>query len=159
ADAEVVEPALPLLQLAPVGHAEADMVQTGPQLAERLGALGIRMRVDTEQRSAVQHPHHVVEQAGVLVEHGLGIEEPLVPGGAAPQISDGHRHMCDTRKRSHGYPFRRSRSLPITFPPALLTRPGSRATLRSRQPRSGHSSGTARRLSRRWKGGRVVALL
>src|SRR5439155_224847 len=76
-DAELVEAALPFLERGPVGDAEADVVQPRAQLTEGVAALGLRMRVDAEERPAVEDPDDVVEQTGVLVEVGLGVEELL----------------------------------------------------------------------------------
>src|SRR5688500_20165750 len=117
-NAQVVEPGLPLLELAPAGYAETDVVEAGAQLAERLVALRVRMLVDPEEASAVEYPHDVVEQAGVLVEHRLRVKESLVPRPAGAEVVDRHRHMSNPRK-PHQAP-------PLGLEPRRLLGPTSR---------------------------------
>src|SRR5205823_11946878 len=81
------------------------MVEPGSELAEGVAALGLRVLVDPEQRGATEQPDDVVERAGVLVEHGLGVEETLIPSGAASEVAHGDSDVGNAGKRSHRASF------------------------------------------------------
>ncbi len=101
-DAELVEPACPLLELSAVGTAEGDVVEADPELAEPLVGRGRRMLVQTDQHAIADQVHGVVEVGiGVLVQHWLGAEERFVPGNADGQVADGERNVGDGRKGGH----------------------------------------------------------
>src|SRR5207302_2120292 len=135
ADAELVEPALPALQLRAVGAPEGDVVEARAQLVERLRARRRRVEMDAEQRPA-HHPDDVMERSGVLVEHGVGIEEALIPGAAAAQIADSHGNMADRGERGHGLLLHgRPRESTMRGWPSPCSSPASRpATSSPRSP-------------------------
>ena len=100
-DAELVEPALPLLELTPVGYAERDVIEAGPVLTELRVLVRRRMRVETEETATFQHVDHVIEIAGILIEYGIRIQEPAVRLPAPIEVADGYGHMRDAGERSH----------------------------------------------------------
>ena len=81
-----VQVTFPLLEFRPVGAAEGQMVQAGATLVERFRALQVRELVDADERPS-RAPDDVVERTGVLVDHWVGAEQPLVPGAAAPEVA------------------------------------------------------------------------
>src|SRR5215216_69843 len=105
-DAQLVQPAGPLLQLGPVGAAEGDVVQADPELAE--APLGRRrpVLVQAEQGVVAEQVHGVVEVGvGVLVQHRLGLQQRLVPGDADRQVADAEGDVGEGRKVGHGPPW------------------------------------------------------
>jgi hypothetical protein len=111
-DAELVETGFPLLELASVGTAEADMVQSGTELVEQLARVGRAVRVQRQEDAAwrreddvVESPVMTVERGNRLVEDGFGAQQALVPL-AFPvttgwiRVPDGRRSPPAGRRRS-----------------------------------------------------------
>ncbi len=94
-DRELVEPLLPPLELRSIGTGKGHMVQPRSQFARRLGRLGVRVLVEAEESPVAQKPDDVVERPRILVEDGLGIKEPAVPGDAALQVAYGQSDVSD----------------------------------------------------------------
>ena len=95
-DAELVESTGPLLELGAVGATERDVVEPDSELAEPLGGRGLLVLVQPEERAVADQVHGVVEvRVGVLVDHGLGVEERLVPRDADREIADGEGDVVE----------------------------------------------------------------
>src|SRR5215211_7753574 len=103
-DAQLVQPAGPLLQLGPVGAAEGKVVQADAVLAEvALGGRG-GVLVQAEQGAVAEQVDGVVEvRVGVLVQHRPGVQQGLVPGDADGQVADGERDVADGWEVGHGH--------------------------------------------------------
>ena len=83
-DAELVEPARPTSRArSRSAHAEGDVVEADPELAELLGRRRRLVLVQPDERAVAEQVDGVVQVGvGVLVDHGFGVEERLVPGDA-----------------------------------------------------------------------------
>src|SRR5437773_336336 len=56
--------------------------------------------MDAEERAAEQ-PHHMVERAGVLIQHRRSIEELLIPRAASVEIRDRHCNVGNSWEVGH----------------------------------------------------------
>jgi hypothetical protein len=94
-DAELIQVALPLLQLAAFRHTEGHVVQAEPGGLERPAVTDPAGEgVQAEERAA-DRVHDVPERTGVLVEHRLGADQSGVPGHADGQVGDGDRDVAE----------------------------------------------------------------
>src|SRR6185437_4580340 len=102
-DMELVEPVHPGFEFGPAGAAEADVVEADPEFAEPLIGCRMLVLVDAEQGPAVEDPHQMPESRGrVLVDHGVGVEQPAVPGAADRHVAHRECDVIECRK-SHDW--------------------------------------------------------
>jgi len=105
-DAELVEPARPLLEFAAVGDAERHVVEPDPELAEVAAGRRRRVLMKAEQLPLADHVHGVVEVGlRVLVQHGRRVQQPLVPRNTDGQVAHRERDMVQPGERCHGVSF------------------------------------------------------
>src|SRR6516165_5195222 len=78
-DAQLIEAGLPLGKLVARRAGEREVGRSRPALVERLRAGRVGELVEPDQRLTADEPDDVPERSGVLVQPGLGTEEPLVP--------------------------------------------------------------------------------
>jgi hypothetical protein len=108
-DPELVETFLPSFELAPVGTAEADMVEPGAELVEQLAPVGGAVRVQRQEDTAGRREDDVVESSVVtikggnwLVEDGLHTQQAPVPRAAGLQVGHGQGDVVRGRELGHG---------------------------------------------------------
>src|SRR6516165_5195398 len=106
-DAQLIEASLPLGKLVARRAGEREVVKPRPALVERLGAGRIGELVEPDQCLTADEPDDVPERPGVLVQHRLGTEEPLVPRHAPVEIGHGEGDVGDGRELGHGSPCAR----------------------------------------------------
>jgi hypothetical protein len=101
-DAQLIQARGPGLQLTAVTAGEGNMIQAGTTLIEPV-TCGLRVRVQAEQLPAAEREYGVVKSSGllVLVENGLGAQQPAVPASASLQISHRHSDVGDRRELRH----------------------------------------------------------
>ena len=101
-NAQLVQACDPGLQLTAVTAGEGNMIQAGAMLVESV-TCGIWVRMQAEQLSSAEREHGVVKAPDllVLVENGLGGQQPAVPAGASLQISHSHSDVGDGWKLRH----------------------------------------------------------
>jgi hypothetical protein len=79
------------------------VVEPNSKLAERLVRRGRGVLVQSDEGSVADQVHGVVEVAdGVLIDHGLGVEERRVPRHADREVADRECHVGEGWECSHG---------------------------------------------------------
>jgi hypothetical protein len=78
------------------------VVQSQATFVERHAVGRIGELVEADERLSSDQPDHVPEGPGVLIQHRLRVEEPLIPGHASGKITDRKGHVGDGRELGHG---------------------------------------------------------
>ena len=86
-------------------HTERDVVEADAELAEVAGRRRRAVLVEADQGAAADQVHRVVQVGvGVLVDHGLGVEERLVPRDAHGEVAHGQRDVGERGELGHVVP-------------------------------------------------------
>lgn len=88
-NSQFVKMADPPFEVRAIHTAEADVVQSYPELAELFGAGLLVVLMDAEQCAAIEEPDQVPKSGiSVLVEDWVAFEQRFVPRAAGVDVAD-----------------------------------------------------------------------